>query len=764
MRHKQTLPMRFRSSRVEALESRRLMAADVAGAYAEFATIVKDVNTTRVNANANWSVAFNDSQYFLLSSEGGYNELWKTDGTADGTELVTQISRHPIDQRRDGCTCFDSTQVIDGDLYFVVMTGNTPLIDFWGGSAAVELWRTDGTADGTAKVRDIELEDAGQLRSGQFDLFDDHGEIGVIAHVGFDAERFEISSISGYQYDGVFQPSGVHFASLDLVQRDGATFFLAFEVDPFSSGTLWSFAGLYKADRTSNEIELVQELENRACAGRCTFNATNTGDLFTDWWGSSLAEVDGNIVITSNHDRFVYHSDGTSEGTVLVTNEEPKSTEVPSDYRSPFEPAAPVTDTFGTTPDGQVLHYDGGQIKGGDFLFDVPNNNEGDFPERILVASDGVNDIGVAYAQASLDGEARPEFRLSDGTAEGTNAITSADYATYWNRAADDATLARLDLVEGLPDRRLILGTAFVDDVLYVHTGTTDRHDLWAISADGELEWTSRISQLVKPMGKSSTLFSWNGSLYGVFAGRAAAMTLVELDLTSRRFQSVIQGGVEFDLPPYRAYRVFDLAATSDQLFVATNQNELWVIEAESGQPRKLEALASDFALGAYWGVTSSQLSHFGELGNTGLEIATWHDNLFFSRQTETGVQLWSSDGTEAGTELALDLGPTDTLPMALTVWDDKLFFAADDVVHGNELWVIDLAAQAAAQQQSVEPQADINSDGIVDFVDFLILSANFGSETDQGGAAGDFDNNGQVDFTDFLVLADAFGKPLAGS
>jgi|GEM_PF-2441604 len=744
--------LRFRSSRFEALESRHLLAVDVAGPYAEFATMVKDMNTTPVKAYANWSVPFNGSQYFLLSSEGGYNELWKTDGTADGTELVTRISRHPIDRRSDGCTCFDSTQVIDGELYFVVMTGNAPLINSWGGTATTQLWRTNGTAEGTAKVRDIEVEDGGQHRSGQFDLFDDHGEIGVIAHVGFDVERFEISSISGYEYNGVFRRSGIHFASLDLVQRDDATFFLAFEVDPNSTGTLWSFAGLYKADRTSKKIELVQELENRACASRCTYNGENTGDLFTDWWGSSLDEVDGSIVITSNDDRFVYQSDGTREGTVLVSNEEPDpGSEDANGYRSPFEPAGHVTTPFGTTPDGEVMRYDGEQIRfGDDELFDVPNSNQGDLPNRILVASDGVNDIGVAYTQASFGGEGGPRYRFSDGTTEGTSAITSTDYRSYWNRAADDATLARLDLVEGLPSSRLVRGTAVVDDVLYVHTSTTDRHDLWAISADGELEWTSRVSGLVKPMGRSSTLFAWNGSLYGVFAGRAAASTLLELDVSSRRFRPLIYGALEWSEP----YQGFDLAATSDQLFVATNQNELWVIGAESGKPRKLEAFAFDFTIGTYWDVTSS-LFHFDAVGTTGLEIATWQDVLFFSRQTETGVQLWTSDGTEAGTELALDLGPTDTLPMAPTVRGDQLFFAADDGLHGNELWVIDLAAHAVAQRNVA---ADINGDGAVNFADFLVLSANFGDKTDEGKAGGDLDGNQIVDFADFLLLSDEYG------
>lgn len=49
----------------------------------------------------------------------------------------------------------------------------------------------------------------------------------------------------------------------------------------------------------------------------------------------------------------------------------------------------------------------------------------------------------------------------------------------------------------------------------------------------------------------------------------------------------------------------------------------------------------------------------------------------------------------------------------------------------------------------------DINGDGRVDFADFLILSDNFGSESEDGDLNGD----GKVDFADFLLLSDNFGK-----
>ncbi len=51
----------------------------------------------------------------------------------------------------------------------------------------------------------------------------------------------------------------------------------------------------------------------------------------------------------------------------------------------------------------------------------------------------------------------------------------------------------------------------------------------------------------------------------------------------------------------------------------------------------------------------------------------------------------------------------------------------------------------------------DVNLDGLVDFDDFLVLSANFG-KTGQSWATGDLNGNDTVDFTDFLLLSANFG------
>ena len=54
----------------------------------------------------------------------------------------------------------------------------------------------------------------------------------------------------------------------------------------------------------------------------------------------------------------------------------------------------------------------------------------------------------------------------------------------------------------------------------------------------------------------------------------------------------------------------------------------------------------------------------------------------------------------------------------------------------------------------------DIDEDGEVGFMDYLIQSENFGKTA--GAEAGDMDGDGVIQFADFLVLAGNYGNSIA--
>jgi ELWxxDGT repeat protein len=70
-------------------------------------------------------------------------------------------------------------------------------------------------------------------------------------------------------------------------------------------------------------------------------------------------------------------------------------------------------------------------------------------------------------------------------------------------------------------------------------------------------------------------------------------------------------------------------------------------------------------------------------------EMEVVGSTLFFPADDGThGVELWKTDGTEAGTMLVKDINGTgDSNPMKLTRVGGTLFFVADDGINGRELW-----------------------------------------------------------------------------
>ncbi|MEQ8531971.1 MAG: hypothetical protein RIB86_08965, partial [Imperialibacter sp.] len=86
------------------------------------------------------------------------------------------------------------------------------------------------------------------------------------------------------------------------------------------------------------------------------------------------------------------------------------------------------------------------------------------------------------------------------------------------------------------------------------------------------------------------------------------------------------------------------------------------------------------------------------------------NDNLLFATFSDSGRELWKTNGTAESTVQIKDIaaGQTNALPpfdnnIPLEYLDGKYIFAANDITHGNELWASDLTEEGTVLFADIE-------------------------------------------------------------
>lgn len=110
--------------------------------------LVVDLNGS-ISSSPQDLFVYNNELYFVAFTNTNGTELWKTDGTAEGTMLVKDFYQGTGNGMNSATSSpiNNSMVVLNGELYFFARDGAS-LADF-------DLWKTDGTTEGTVKAVDF---------------------------------------------------------------------------------------------------------------------------------------------------------------------------------------------------------------------------------------------------------------------------------------------------------------------------------------------------------------------------------------------------------------------------------------------------------------------------------------------------------------------------------------------------------------------------------------------------------------------------------
>jgi ELWxxDGT repeat protein len=636
-------------------------------------SVVKDIYPGINSSGPGPLTNVNGTLYFSADDGVHGPELWKSDGTAAGTVLVKDSSPGSLysDARPHELVN------VNGTLFFSTRDYYTT-----GGSNGSELWKSDGTADDTVRIKEFYRDTNGQ---NPVNLTDVNGTLFFVANDG-------VSGFELWKSDGT--TAGTTLVK-DLIPGGGSAFLdsliningtLFFTVDDGTTGR-----ELWKSDGTAAGTVLVKDIY-----------PSNT---FLDAAPASLRNVNGTLFFTVGdgaHGRELWKSDGTAAGTVLVKDINPGTN---GSYPGSLTNVnGTLYFSAGDGAHGAELWKSDGTAAGTILVDDSLPGNGGISPWRLT----NVNGT-LFFAAHDSKGS---ELWKSDGTATGTNLVKDINIRNFSSYP------------ESMTD---VNGTLFFTADNGVHG-----NELW--KSDGTVAGTT----LVKDIFPGGYIGYYGG--YYPQSSSPGNLTNVNgtLFFTAWNGQQLWKSdGTEAGTVLVRQMTAFNLTDVNGTLFFVAddgmNGMELWksdgttagttlVKDIHPGQSRYYDYYGN----WTYpWYVPNSSSPSF---------LTSLNGTLYFVAEDGVhGWEVWKSDGTAAGTMLVKDIYPGTGNGAGgltrLTVADDRLYLTAHDGVHGAELWTSDGTSAGTVIVKDIlpgsigsYPHSQANADGT------LFFSANDGT------------------------------------
>lgn len=430
---------------------------------------------------------------------------------------------------------------------------------------------------------------------------------------------------------------------------------------------------LWRSNGTQAGTSLVKDIH----PGQFPFSTSDAPSASTVYNGALYFVADDGV-----HGREVWRSDGTEAGTVMLKDIWPEGES--SSPHSFAEYQGELYFTAATPELGAELWKTDGSLEGTVLALDLAGEEES-IPFNLTVAGDKL------FFTAQTDDNSSRYLWVSDGTAENTTQLT--------NIAARSPTLL----------------TAVGDELYYYQTTTFSGIPFWLAKSDGTEQGTQRIADFrLRPR----MFTAYNNELYflGYNDDSAIRYSLYHSDGTTdgtvpiKRIASSLSGSAAVDAEVIDDLLYF-ISPTS-----STVQTRLWRSDGTADGTFVLptfnvapDSLPVQLGETLYFIHARSLWTTDGTIEGTAaavtglsqsspyplLFIATGERLFFVGNGGRFGVELWTSDGTAAGTKVVADVNilPTrDAFPNDFVELNDKLYFLARSGDNSNtqELWNTD--------------------------------------------------------------------------
>ncbi|WP_428306422.1 ELWxxDGT repeat protein [Lacipirellula sp.] len=603
-----------------ASNSVQLWRTDGTEAGTQVVKTISTIASSGISTNEHRLKNINGTLFFKANDGVSGPELWKSDGTAAGTMLVRDIrpgSAAGIPSMSESSS--DDFVVMDGALYFAANDG----------ASGRELWRSDGTEAGTYRVADLA---PGSSSSSPANLFV-YGST-LLFTAGSSLWKTD-GTVAGTMAIRALGSTGV-----EIEEMNGLVYFAASGFD------------LWKTDGTVAGTSLVKNI----------------------WPGGnespkSLTNVNGTLYFSANdgtHGVELWQSDGTAAGT----------TQLPDLY-----PSTNFSPTNLTNVNGK-LYFAAIHPAGGAELFRLGDDGAVRFVKDLLGSSKNTSSEPSSFAnlngQLLFQANEMTSLRrwITDGTSAGTMTITgpaflqsapfSAATAGDWTYfvARDDVHGAELWKTNGTAAGTGIVkdiraGSAFAETgIIFTNVNGTlyflandanDNYGLW--KSDGTEAGTTQV----KDFQNEGTSYAFSFSTRSQFLAVNDLLYFVATNGTRKElWRSNGTSAGTFAVADYE-YGPIDLTNLNGVLYYAAYDPAHGVDLWRSDGTAEGTHIVKDIQLGPYGGVYSYANSTISELAG---ELY-----FFVTISANQQGQLWKSDGTEAGTIPVAWNSPNATVP-----------------------------------------------------------------------------------------------------